>query len=145
MTQKKDKAVTLRDRAEDVYDNAREKAVEAYDSARDAASKASKDAGKKVGETPLIALGGGLALGAIIAALLPTSRKEKELLGPVTDRIKDSAMGAANAARDAGTSRLSELGLTKNAGKDVMSQIIDGALDALKTSAKAATESVKKG
>ena len=30
MTQKKDKAVTLRDRAEDVYDNAREKASVSY-------------------------------------------------------------------------------------------------------------------
>ena len=145
MTEKKDKAVTLRDRAEDVYDNAREKAVEAYDGARDAASKAGRDASKKVGETPLIALGGGLALGAIIAALLPTSRREKELLGPVTDRIKDTAKGAAASARDAGTARLGELGLTKTAGKDVMQQIIDGALDALKTSAKAATDTVKKG
>lgn len=145
MTEKKDKAVTLRDRAEDVYDNAREKAVEAYDSARDAASKAGRDAGKKVGETPLIALGGGLALGAIIAALLPTTRKERELLGPVTDRIKDTAKDAATSARDAGTARLGELGLTKTAGKDVMQQIIEGALDALKTSAKAATDTVKKG
>lgn len=145
MATKKDKDISLRDRAEDAYDNAREKAVEAYDSARDAAKKAGRDAGKQVGEAPLIALGGGLALGAIIAALLPTSKKEKQLLGPVTDRIKDSAKGAADAARDAGTARLGELGLTKTAGKDVMQQIIDGALDALKTSAKAASDSVKKG
>ena len=53
MTEKKDKAVTLRDRAEDVYDNAREKAVEAYDSARDAASKAGRDADEDTRELQL--------------------------------------------------------------------------------------------
>ncbi|MEO8619335.1 MAG: hypothetical protein ABI412_08225 [Sphingomicrobium sp.] len=143
MTKKTDKSLSLRDRAEEAYDGARERAIETYDSARSTARKASRDAGDQIGEAPLIALGGGLALGALIAALLPTSKKEKELLGPVTDRIKESASGAADAARDAGTARLGELGLTKTKGSDVMRQVIDGALDALKTSAKAAATSVK--
>ncbi len=145
MTRKKTKDVTLRDRAEDVYENAREKAVEAYDEARHTARKAGRDASKRIDESPLIALGGGLALGAIIAALLPRTRKEKELLGPVTTRIRDSAKNAAEAARDAGTSRLDELGLTRDAGKDAIGQIIDGALDALRSSARAASDAVKKG
>ncbi len=143
MTKKNDKSPSLRDRAEDAIESTRERAIETYDSARSTARKASRDAGEQIGEAPLIALGGGLALGALIAAFLPTSKKEKELLGPVTDRIKESAAGAAGAARDAGTARLGELGLTKTKGSDVMRQVIDGALDALKTSAKAAATSVK--
>jgi ElaB/YqjD/DUF883 family membrane-anchored ribosome-binding protein len=143
MTRKADQPATLRDRAEDAIDGAREKAIETYDQARATASKARRDARDQIGEAPLIALGSGLALGALIAALLPTSKKEKELLAPVTDRIKDSASSAAGAAREAGAARLGELGLTKDKGSDVVRQVIDGALEALKTSAKAAATSVK--
>lgn len=134
---------TIRERAEDAAESAREQAIEAYDSARKTAKKARKDASEQIESAPLIALGGGLALGALIAALLPTSKKEKELLGPTTKRFKDAASGAASAARDAGTARLGELGLTKDKGSDVVKQVIDGALDALKTSAQAASKSVK--
>jgi ElaB/YqjD/DUF883 family membrane-anchored ribosome-binding protein len=143
MTKKTEKSVTIREKAEDVVDNAREQAIEAYDSARKTARKARKDASEQIESAPLIALGGGLALGALIAALLPTSKKEKELLGPVSDRIRDTASNAAGAAKDAGTARLGELGLTRDKGGDLMKQIVDGALDALKTSAKAASTSVK--
>lgn len=134
---------TLRDRAGDAYDDARERAVEAYDEARLAARRAGRSAGNQIGDAPLIALGGGLALGALIAALLPTSRREREMLGPVTDRIKDTATSAAQAARDAGTARLDELGLTRDRGGDVLRQVVDGATDALRASAKAAATTVR--
>jgi len=134
---------TLRDRAGDAYDDARERAVEAYDQARAAARSAGQSASGQVSEAPLIALGGGLALGALIAALLPTSRKERELLGPVADRIKDTATNAAGAARDAGTARLGELGLTRERGGDVFKQVLEGATDALRESAKAAASTVR--
>lgn len=134
---------SLRDRAEDVYDDARERAVEAYDQARAAARKAGRTATGQVSEAPFIALGGGLALGALIASLLPTTRREREILGPVTDRIKDTATAAAGAAREAGTARLGELGITRERGNDVFRQVIDGAADALRASAKAAATSVR--
>ena len=126
-----------------LIDSARDRAVEAYDSARDAARRAGRSAGDQFDEAPLIALGGGLALGALIAALLPTSRRERELLGPVTDRIKDTASSAAQAARDAGTSRLGELGLTRDRGSDLLREVVDGAADALRTSARAAATTVR--
>ena len=129
---------TLRDRAEEAYDDARERAVEAYDQARVAARKAGQSASGQVSEAPFIALGGGLALGALIAALLPTSKRERDLLGPVAGRIKDTATDAVGAARDAGTARLGELGLTRERGGDVFKQVLDGATDALRASAKAA-------
>jgi ElaB/YqjD/DUF883 family membrane-anchored ribosome-binding protein len=134
---------TLRDRAGEAYDDARERAVEAYDQARAAARSAGRNAGTQVSEAPFVALGGGLALGALIAALLPTTRRERELLGPVTDRIRDTATAAAGAARDAGTARLGELGITRERGGDVFKQVIDGATDALRASAKAAATSVR--
>ena len=142
MTDSKNKP-SLTERAGESLDNAREAAIDAYDTAREQAAQARKQATKSVGDNPLVALGGGLALGAIVAALLPTTRRERDLVGPYADRIRDKATDAVGAAKDAGNARLGELGLTKTAGKDIIKQIIDGATDAVRASAKAAASSVK--
>jgi len=134
---------SLRDRADDALDSARERAITAYDSARDGAAAAGRKASNQLGEAPLAVIVGGIAAGAILAALLPSSRRERELLGPVTDSLKDKASAAVNAAKDAGTARLSELGLTRDAGGEAIKSIIDGATDALKASAKAAATKVR--
>ena len=90
----KDDAPSLRARAEDAYEGARERAIEAYDATRERASEATARAREGVGEAPLMALGGGLALGALIAALLPRTKAEDRLLGPVGERITGGATGA---------------------------------------------------
>lgn len=97
----------------------RQRAIDAYDSALDSASSGAKRAGDTIGEAPLIALGAGIAAGALIAALLPTSRRERDLLRPYGDRVTGAARDAADAARKAGSDKLRELGLTPDnlAGK----------------------------
>ena len=134
---------TLRDRADDAIDGVRERAITAYDSARDGAAAAGRKASDQLGEAPLAVIAGGIAAGAILAALLPISRRERELLAPVTDSLRDKASAAVSAAKDAGTARLSELGLTRDAGGEAVRSIIDGATDALKASAKAAATTVR--
>ena len=126
-----------------MLDSARERAIAAYDSARDGAATAGRKASDQIGEAPLIVLAGGIAAGAILAALLPTSRRERDLLAPVTDSLKDKASAAVEAAKSAGQARLDELGLTRDAGGEAMRSIIDGATDALKASAKAAANKVR--
>ena len=116
--------------------SSRTRAIEAYDSARRKASGGIEDA-------PLLALAGGLAAGAVLASLLPTSRKERELLGPVADRIKDRAGDAVSAAKDAGQARLDELGLTRDKGSDTLRSIVEGAGDALTVSAQAAVANIR--
>ena len=134
---------TLRDRADDAIDGARERAITAYDSARDGAAAAGRKASDQLGEVPLAVIAGGIAAGAILAALLPVSRREKQLLAPVTDSLRDKASAAVSAAKEAGTARLDELGLTRDAGGEAVRSIIDGATDALKASAKAAATTVR--
>ncbi|MEO5578835.1 MAG: hypothetical protein ABIR25_07285, partial [Sphingomicrobium sp.] len=107
---------SLRDRADNALDGARERAITAYDSARDGAAEASRKVSDQLGEAPLAVIAGGIAAGAILAALLPVSRREKQLLAPVTDSLRDKASAAVNAAKDAGSARLGELGLTRDAG-----------------------------
>lgn len=134
---------TLKERADDALEGARERAITAYDSARDGAAAAGRKASDQLAEAPLALLAGGIAAGAILAALLPVSRGEKQLLAPVTDSLRDKASAAVNAAKEAGTARLDELGLTRDAGGEAVRSIIDGATDALKASAKAAAAKVR--
>jgi len=114
----------------------RTKAIEAYDQAR-------RKAAGGIDEAPLLALAGGLAAGAVLAALIPASRKERELLGPVADRIKDKASDAVSAAKQAGQARLDELGLTRDKGTETLRTIVEGAGDAAKASAEAAVARLK--
>ena len=55
-------------------------------------------------------LAAGLAAGAVIAALLPRSKAEDHLLRPVTDRARETARSAVQAARDAGRAVSMSLG-----------------------------------
>ena len=116
---------TSRQRAIEAYDNARERAVDT------------------LGEAPLIALAGGLAAGALIAALLPRTQTETRLVRPTARRVKDSARTAFAAARDTGSQRLEELGISRDKGQETIRNLLDGLTDAARASANAATESVR--
>ena len=96
-----------------------------------------------IDEAPMIALAGGLAVGALLAALLPRTESEKRVLRPVSDRLTGTAKAAASAAREAGTSRLAELGLTPEKGRETLRSLFEGAGDAAKTSAQAALSAAK--
>lgn len=114
----------------------RKRAIDAYDSALDSASTAGRKAGDAIVDNPLVALGAGLAAGALVASLLPTSRKERELLRPYGDRVTGAARDAAQAARQAGSEKLRELGLTPDV-------IADKATEAAKATAQAAVGKFK--
>jgi hypothetical protein len=123
----------------------RQRAIEAYGSARDRVGNAGRRAGETLEEAPLIVLAAGLAAGAAIAALLPRSRTEDRMLRPVTDRARETARNAVQAAKGAGQGRLDELGLTRQKGSDAIRSIIEGASDAVKASAQAALGTVRRG
>jgi hypothetical protein len=117
--------------------SARQRAIEAYDSARDRVSDT-------FGEAPLIALAGGLAAGALIAALLPRTRSEARLVRPTARRVKDSARAAYNAAKDTGTARLDELGLNREKGEKTIRSLLEGVTEAARASGKAALDAARK-
>ena len=126
----------FRDRASDAYDGARAKAIDAYDSARE-------KSGNGIAEAPFAALGAGLALGAIIAALLPKTRVEDRLLGPVTDRVTTAGKAAVDAGKVAGRDKLNELNITRDAGKNVIQSLLDGLGAAARSSGEAALGAVR--
>lgn len=127
----------------DNRDSIRQRAIEAYDGARDSVAGAGRRATEGIDEAPLIALAGGLAAGALLAALLPRTKTEAELVRPAADRLTDTAKAAAAAAKEAGQSRLSELGLTPEKGREALRSIFEGASDAAKVSAQAALSAAR--
>jgi hypothetical protein len=114
----------------------RRRAIEAYEGAR-------RQTVDTLSEAPLLALAGGLAAGALIAALLPTSETETRLVSPTARRVKNSARAAIDAARETGTQRLDELGLNREKGEETIRNLLGGLGDAAKASANAAVDAVR--
>ena len=116
--------------------SARERAIEAYDNARERTREG-------IDGAPLLALGGGLALGALLAALLPKTRAEERLLGDVGGRITGGARDAFDAAKEAGREKLTELNITRDAGRGAVQSLVDGITEAARSSGQAAVGAVR--
>ena len=117
--------------------SARQRAIEAYDSARDRVSDT-------LGEAPLIALAGGIAAGALIAALLPRTETETRLVRPTARRVKKTARAAFEAAKETGAGRLDELGLSRTKGEETIRSLLQGVTDAAAASGQAALDAARK-
>ena len=115
---------------------ARQRAIEAYESARDRATDT-------LGEAPLLALAGGIAAGALIAALLPRTGAEARAIRPAARRVKSTAKAALDAARTTGTRRLDELGLNREKGEETIRSLLEGVVDAAKASGNAALDAAR--
>ena len=124
--------------ADDASDTSpRQRAIEAYESARGRAVDT-------LGEAPLLALAGGIAAGALIAALLPRTEAETRLVRPTARRVKRSARAAVDAARDTGSQHLDEMGLNRQKGEQTIRSLLDGLTEAARASANAAVDAVRK-
>lgn len=124
------------ERGTETRKTARERAIEAYESA-------GRRAGNSLREAPLIALAGGIAAGALIAALLPRTKAEARLIRPTARRVRNSARAAYEAARDTGSDRLNELGINREKGEQTIRSLLEGVTDAAKASGKAALDAAR--
>jgi predicted hydrolase (HD superfamily) len=111
----------------------RQRAIDAYEGARDRASDT-------LGQAPLLALAGGIAAGALIAALLPRTDAETRLVRPTARRVKDSARAAVEAARQTSKERFDELGFSR---EETFNNLLRGLKDTARASADAAVDSVR--
>jgi len=98
-----------RERASDLVDKARETTSGAYQKVSQSMSSAMDTVSSKmpntrgianfIKEEPMVLAGIGVALGAVIGALLPSTEIEKRHVGPTAGSLKEQAK---DAARDAG-------------------------------------------
>ena len=138
-TQQADK--TTSERVRDGYDHARHSAADAYAQGRGKASDAARRAAESLEANPLGVLAGGLAVGALVGALIPRSAREKQMLAPVGQRLSESARAAVQAAREAGYNELDQRGLTPDAAKDQARGLFQGLAKAASSAGSAAAKS----
>lgn len=115
----------------------RQRAIDAY-------GNAGRRATDTLSEAPLLAIAGGLAAGALIAALLPRTQTETRAVRPTAKRVRETARDAYNAARETGTQRFGELGLSREKGEETIRSLFEGVAEATKASGKAALEAARK-
>lgn len=120
-----------------------EKLKETTDTARAGLATARTKVGAGVDGYPVAALVGGLALGAALGALLPRTRKEEEMLGPIGETISDRARSAVTAARDAGQAKLDELGLSTDAAGKQVGKLIESVALVAESAGTAAVEAIR--
>jgi ElaB/YqjD/DUF883 family membrane-anchored ribosome-binding protein len=120
---------SVRQSAADAYQAARDRTSTAYSTARETAASAGRRTADGIDGNPMVALVGGIALGAIVGAVVPVSRQERQLFGNAGRRLNDTAREALVAARDA--------------GKQQLDGFTDQALGAVKASASAAADKMR--
>ena len=129
------------------YEAAKAKANAAVESSRETAHDLSRQAAATIETNPLAVVAGGLALGALVAAVLPRSQREKELLAPVGRRVNATAVAAFAAAKEVGLKELDSRGLTPGAAKDqartLLQEFAKAAGNAGKAAAQAGREQAK--
>ncbi len=119
----------------------KDKAGSALGSSRDAAADAARRTAEGIDSNPLGILVGGLALGALVGALLPRSAQEKELLAPVGKTLSERARAAVAAARETGQTELSQLGLTKTSARSQVRGLVESLVTVAQHAGTAAAKS----
>lgn len=138
-----DAAHVAREKASEAAAVIRDRAADAYDAARDKAHTARESASTGFDAAPLAVLAGGIALGAVLGALLPRTEREAKLLGPVAAKASDAAKAAFVAAKSAGQDKLDELGVNREAARAKVDQLVDTASQAASSAGAAAKDAVR--
>ncbi|ATE65300.1 hypothetical protein [Rhizorhabdus dicambivorans] len=122
---------------------AKDYAGEKLRSGGDAARAAGRKVAGEVDAFPVAALVGGLAVGAVLGALLPRTRQEEQLLGSIGGAINERAKDAMLAARDAGQAKLDELGISSDAAGKQVGRLIDSLGQVAESAGSAAIDAVR--
>ena len=118
-----------RNRAADAYQSARERTASAYETARERASSVTRQAADQIAVYPVGAVIGGFAIGAVLAALLPRTEREDELLGTTGRRLTGAAKEAAQKGLDAGKTQIEEI--RNKAAQKVGDAVSEAVVDAV--------------
>ena len=112
-------------RAAEAYNAARERTTALYGTARERASTAGQRTSQRIETNPMAAVVGGLALGGLVAWLLPKTERESQALGSVGTKLTDTARQAAQSAMDAGKEQVNQIkeSAASNIGHAVMDAV----------------------
>lgn len=114
-------------------------------SARTSAAKtqAKVKTSETIDKNPLAIILGGIAIGAIVGALLPRTERETKVLGKAGKKLNKKARKMAEAAKAAGIEQVDNLGLNGDAMRVQFRELVSKAAVAVKAAGQAATEAAK--
>ncbi|HQS11586.1 MAG: hypothetical protein B7Y62_04025 [Sphingomonadales bacterium 35-56-22] len=142
-----DSIKTAADSAKDSLATAKAKTTPSTAAARAKASEAyEKGKGKTsdgIDKNPLAIVLGGIAIGAIVGALLPRTERETKVLGKAGKKLNKKARKMADAAKAAGKDQVESLGLNGDALRLQFRDLVSKAALAVKAASQAATDAAK--
>ena len=142
-----DSIKTAADSAKDSLATAKAKTTQSTATARAKASEAyEKGKGKTsdgIDKNPLAIVLGGMAIGAIVGALLPRTERETKVLGKAGKKLNKKARKMAEAAKAAGKDQVESLGLNGDALRLQFRDLVSKAALAVKAASQAATDAAK--
>jgi hypothetical protein len=142
-----DSIKTAADSAKDSLATAKVKTTQSTAAARAKASEAyEKGKGKTsdgIDKNPLAIVLGGIAIGAIVGALLPRTERETKVLGKAGKKLNKKARKMADAAKAAGKDQVESLGLNGDALRLQFRDLVSKAALAVKAASQAATDAAK--
>ncbi|GAA3745009.1 ElaB/YqjD/DUF883 family membrane-anchored ribosome-binding protein [Sphingorhabdus rigui] len=142
-----DSIKTAADSAKDSLASAKAKTTQSSAAARVKASDMyEKGKGKTsdgIDKNPLAIVLGGIAIGAIVGALLPRTERETKVLGKAGKKLNKKARKMAEAAKAAGKDQVESLGLNGDALRLQFRELVSKAAVAVKAASQAATDAAK--
>jgi hypothetical protein len=142
-----DSIKTAADSAKDSLATAKAKTTQSTAAARAKAAEAyEKGKGKTsdgIDKNPLAIVLGGMAIGAIVGALLPRTERETKVLGKAGKKLNKKARKMADAAKAAGKDQVESLGLNGDALRLQFRDLVSKAAVAVKAASQAATDAAK--
>jgi hypothetical protein len=147
MSKIRDSIKTAADSAKDSLATAKAKTTQSTAAARATAAEAyEKGKGKTsdaIDKNPLAIVLGGMAIGAIVGALLPRTERETKILGKAGKKLNKKARKMADAAKAAGKDQVESLGLNGDALRLQFRDLVSKAALAVKAASQAATDAAK--
>ena len=132
----KDSLATAKAKTTQSTATARAKASEAYEKGKGITSDG-------IDKNPLAIVLGGIAIGAIVGALLPRTERETKVLGKAGKKLNKKARKMAEAAKAAGKDQVESLGLNGDALRLQFRDLVSKAALAVKAASQAATDAAK--
>lgn len=137
-------SAAAREKASEAYEKGREAAARGVQQSREVAHNVAIKTGDGIDKNPLAIVLGGIALGAIVGALLPTTEREKKVMGKTGKKLNKKAKEMAKAAKAAGKEQVDSLGLNGDAVREQFRDLVSKAALAVKAATEAATAEAKK-
>ncbi len=136
-------SAAAREKASVALEKSKGAAAAGVEHSRVMAQHAKTKTSDSIDKNPLAIVMGGIAIGAIVGALLPRTERETKVLGKAGKKLNKKARKMAEAAKAAGVGQADLLGLNGDAVRVQFRELVSKAALAVKAAGQAATEAAK--